>query len=145
MADKLRDLVDNADLLGHFAGADPAFWDRLVGRARQLGLERPAFYGLRYAGQLLDCPVPESVMSAIETWGPPALVRRLMDRLTANALFPPHPDESAPVAVAASRRLLYVRSHWIRMPPWLLVYHLSYKFVVTRVLRQPPIQRPLPG
>ncbi len=145
MADKLRDLVDIVDLVGHFAVEDAGFWERLVDRAGQLGLERPAFYGLRYARQLLDCPVPEHVESAIAAWGPPAPVRRLMDRLTANALYPMHPDDGSPVGVAASRRLLYMRSHWIRMPPWLLAYHLGYKFVVTRVRRKRPPQSLLQG
>lgn len=145
MADKLRDLVDIADLLGHFAAEDAGFWQRLVDRARLLGLERPAFYGLRYARQLLDCPVPEPILAAIASWGPPAPVRRLMDRLTVNALLPQHPDKPPPVSVVASRRLLYARSHWIRMPPWLLAYHLSYKFFVTRVRRQRPPHRPVPG
>jgi hypothetical protein len=136
MADKLRDLVDIADLLEHFAGADTRFWKCLVDRARRLGLERPAFYGLRYARQLLDFPVPESAVIATTTWGPPAPIRLLMDRLTINALFPQHPDRQPPVGVAASRLLLYARSHWIRMPPWLLVYHLGYKFYVTRFRRR---------
>lgn len=132
MADKLRDLVDIVDLVGHFAVEDAGFWERLVDRAGQLGLERPAFYGLRYARQLLDCPVPETVVSAIAAWGPPGPVRRVMDRLTANALYPQHSDKRLPVAASASRQLLYARSHWIRMPPWLLVYHLGYKFYVSR-------------
>jgi hypothetical protein len=68
-----------------------------------------------------------------------------MDRLTVNALLPQHPDKPPPVSVVASRRLLYARSHWIRMPPWLLAYHLSYKFFVTRVRRQRPPHRPVPG
>ena len=145
MADKLRDLVDIADLLRHFAVQDAGFWQRLVDRSRLLGLERPAFYGLRYARQLLDCPVPESVVSAVAAWGPPAPVRRLMDRLTVDALFPQHPDTPPPVSVKANRQLLYARSHWIRMPPWLLTYHLGYKFFVTRVRRQRRPRRPLPG
>jgi hypothetical protein len=136
MADKLRDLVDIADLLEHFAGADSGYWDRLTDRARLLGIQRPAFYGLRYARKLLDCPVPESVLAAIASWGPPTPVRRLMDRLTSHALFPPHPDSGAAVTVTASRRLLFIRSHWIRMPPWLLVYHLGYKFCMTRFRRR---------
>jgi len=30
------------------------------------------------------------------------------------------------------RWLLFVRSHWIRMPPVLLARHLAYKFYVRR-------------
>jgi len=131
MADKLRDLVDIDDLLQHFSGQDPDFWQRLVARAEDIDLRRPAYYSLRYARQLLDCPVPESVLDAISRWAPRQPVVWLMDRFVPRALFPPHPDYPSRLT-DISRLLLYVRSHWIRMPPWLLVYHLGYKFWVKR-------------
>lgn len=137
MADKLRDLVDIDDLIRHFASrSGDAFWNEFVERAEELDLKRPAFYSLRYASRLLDTPVPEDVLTRIASWGPPAPILKLMDRLVPSALFPPHPDYPSRV-VESSRFLLYIRSHWIRMPPWLLAYHLSYKFINTR-LRQPP-------
>jgi hypothetical protein len=49
-----------------------------------------------------------------------------MDRLVALALLPPHPDYP-PRARALACWLLYVRSHWLRMPPWLLIRHLLHK------------------
>ncbi|HNP37176.1 MAG TPA: nucleotidyltransferase family protein [Woeseiaceae bacterium] len=128
LADKLRDLVDIADLLDHFAGADAAFWDRLVLRASELDLRRPAYYSLRYASRLLDTDYPERIAGEIRRWAPPWIVVRIMDRLVPRALYPQHPDLPSR-ATELARLLLYVRSHWLRMPPWLLAYHLSVKFL----------------
>lgn len=127
LVDKLRDLVDIDELLQFFSRADSSFWQRLVARAEILDLRRPAYYGLRYTKQLLDGAIPESILNATKQWGPPAPVLWLMDRLVPRALFPPHPDHADPVT-SVSRKLLYIRSHWIRMPPWLLAYHLTVKF-----------------
>jgi hypothetical protein len=131
MADKLRDLVDINDLLQYFSRQDADFWQRLVARAEELDLRRPAYYSLRYARTLLDCPVPESVLVAISGWAPPKPVVLLMDRLVPRALYPPHPDNPSRLSEFC-RLLLFIRSHWIRMPPWLLVYHLTYKAWVKR-------------
>lgn len=128
MVDKLRDLVDIQDLLTHFSAADDSFWNRLVERTRQLGLQRPAFYGLRYVNQILGDTAPHSILHRIESWGPVAPVRRLMDGMVPRALLPPNDGE--PTALTSlCRQFMYMRSHWLRMPPWLLAYHLSVKFV----------------
>ena len=134
MTDCLRDLVDIVDLMEHGAGADEAFWPRLLDRALELDLCRPVFYAIRYAVRLLNAEVPTDVMRRSEEWRPPRLIVRLMDTIVPDALFPPDPDRPGRRA-AISRLLLYMRSHWIRMPPYLLAYHLSYKFVATRLSR----------
>ena len=131
LADKLRDLVDIDGLLQNFFSKDDEFWGRLLARAEMLDLRRPTYYSLRYAQQLLYCTIPGSVIDATATWAPPAPIVWFMDRLVPRALFPPHPDHSSRLT-EISRLLLYVRSHWIRMPPWLLAYHLSHKYFVTR-------------
>ncbi len=55
-----------------------------------------------------------------------APVRWLMDWLVPLAMLPEHPDFPRRSA-AVARWLLYARSHWLRMPPLLLVRHLGYK------------------
>jgi hypothetical protein len=132
LADKLRDLVDIDILLRHFCGLDEKFWTCLIHRAGELRITRPAYYSLRYVKELLDGPVPEDVIGKIEVWAPAPPVRWLMDRFVPRALFPQHPERPSRLTTIA-RLLLYMRSHWLRMPPWLLAYHLSYKFIVTRV------------
>lgn len=144
MDDGLRELVDIDDLLRHFAGRDPDFWRRFWPRAAELELARPAFYGLRYAAQLLDSPIPTEVLRASEAARPPAPVLALMDRLVPRALFPQHPDHHSR-RTAIARLLLYMRSHWLRMPPLMLARHLAYKFYVYHLKRRPPQQDAQPA
>ena len=134
LADKLRDLVDIDEMCRYFADQNENFWDNLLARAGKLGLERPLYYSLRYCRQLLDSPVPNVIMEQTREWAPVAPIRWLMDRLVPRALLPPHPQYPS-LLTEAARLLLFMRSHWIRMPPWLLVYHLSYKFYLTRIRR----------
>ena len=132
LADGLRDLLDIDLMCRHFAAADGTFWERLADRAISLNLGLPVFYSLRYSARLLDTPVPESVASRLAPLGPSGAVVRLMDSLVPYALFPQHPDRpSARLNIA--RLLLFIRSHWVSMPPWMLLRHLSYKFYVRHV------------
>jgi hypothetical protein len=131
LAYKLRDLVDIDGMCRDFASANSGFWDDLTSRADQLGLGRPLYYSLRYASQLLETPVPDEVTQRLRKWAPLPPVRRLMDRLVPLAILPEHPQHLSRRASLA-RLLLYIRSHWLRMPPWLLAYHLTYKFYVIR-------------
>ncbi|HVC11496.1 MAG TPA: nucleotidyltransferase family protein [Burkholderiales bacterium] len=121
----LRDLADLDSLLRHF-GRQPGFWEQLAGRAREMDLTRPLYYALRYATRILRTPVPATALRAAEIGRPSPLLRRLMDVLYLRALRPDHPgaaDRLTPLA----RHSLYVRAHWLRMPPVLLVYHLGVK------------------
>ena len=129
LADKLRDLVDIAGLLERFSSEDEEFWERLLGRAAELDLGRPAYYALRYVKTLLGTAVPDAVLEESRRFAPPRPVGWLMDRLVPQALYPQHPDHPSR-RTALSRLLLYMRSHWLRMPPWLLAYHLTYKTIV---------------
>jgi hypothetical protein len=132
MADCLRDLVDIDELLRHFRESNAGFWDGLWDRAAELDLSRPAFYALRYAHSLLGTPVPDAVLRRSREGAPSWPFVWLMDRLVPLALFPVHPDVGSHRANAA-RLLLYMRSMWIRMPPFLLARHLAYKFYVRRI------------
>ena len=132
LADKLRDLVDIDEMCRYFANQDENFWDDLLARADLLGLGRPLYYSLRYCRQLLNSQVPQDIADHSRQWSPAAPIRWLMDRLVPRALLPPHPQYPSFLTEAA-RLLLYARSHWVRMPPWLLAYHLTYKFLVTRI------------
>jgi hypothetical protein len=113
----LRDLVDLDSLLRHF-GSSPGFWPSLEARAAEMDLEGPLGYALRYSHRILGTPVPAKALSAS--------VRPWMDALFLRALQPDHPtaaDRLTPLA----RWLLYVRAHWMRLPPARLAYHLTVK------------------
>ncbi len=139
----LRDLFD-LDALLRELGSEPTFWERLVPRATQLGLERPLFYALRYSTALLGTPVPEQVLRAAQVGRPSAATLMLMDWCYSRALRPMHQSVEG-VGVRMARLALYLRSHWIRMPMPLLVYHLGRKAVLaiaTNEDRKPPPTAP---
>lgn len=121
----LRDLVDLDGLVRHFAD-DPGFWPELVPRARALGLERPLYHALRHLRGVLGTPVPEAVLEAARAGAPVWPLRRLMDALIPVALRPVHPEGRQWGKVFAWW-LLYLRGHWLRMPPGLLISHLTRK------------------
>ena len=132
----LRDLVDLSDLFAHF-GSGAGFWDDLTARAREQDLQRPLFYAMRYTQQLLGAAIPETAMAASASGAPPRPVLGLMDSLISWAMVPDHPDFPQH-RTALARWLLYVRSHWLRMPPGLLLKHLARKQVMRwKVSRKP--------
>ncbi len=123
-----RGIVDLDSLLREF-GVEDGFWRGLVPRAIQLELVRPLFYALRYTALMLDTPVPQAIRTEISrATGAPkfGLFLATMDSLFLRALRPTHASTSDAWTPLA-RWLLYVRGHWMRMPPWLLIQHLSRK------------------
>jgi hypothetical protein len=121
----LRDLTDLDALLREFSGR-PDFWQRLPARAAELDLLRPLFYALRYTNRILGTPVPAKAIQTAGAGKPPRLLLCLMDAIFLRALRPDHPS-AADMWAPAARSLLYLRSHWLRMPPLLLAYHLTVK------------------
>lgn len=121
----LRDLTDLDVLLRSFSAHD-GFWNKLTARAKQLQLGEPLRLALRYTSQLLGTPVPPEIMQemcALESRG----VRpKLLDAIYLRVLQPQH-QSTADALSPAARKLLYIRSHWLRMPPHLLAYHLGHK------------------
>ncbi|NND68293.1 MAG: nucleotidyltransferase family protein [Halioglobus sp.] len=121
----LRDVWDLDRMLRDFPGRDAAFWDELVERARRLQLETPLYHGLNYAQQVFGTPIPPAVMARAES--PLRRLRKpLMDFLYLRAFRPNHPATRLPLTGLALY-LLYVRSHYLRMPPHLLLPHLARK------------------
>jgi hypothetical protein len=114
----IRDVVDLDSLLRTF-GANPGFWPDLVQEARELDLTRPAYYALRYSRRLLDTPIPPEYLAEASRWAPIAPVRLLMDALVERTL-----TGGASATASATATALYVRSHWLRMPPFMLARHL---------------------
>lgn len=122
---RLRDLLDVHDLLCHH-GQEPGFWADLGPRARTLGFGRPLYYGLHHAQRLFGTPIPPDVLRGLDDVAPAWLIRELMNRLVPLALLPGHPDHPS-LGATVARWLIYVRAHWLRMPPGLLAKHLAHK------------------
>ena len=121
----LRELIDIDDLLRHFAG-DAAFWPAFLQRTEELGLGRPAFYALEMTRRLLGTPIPSHVHDHAERWAPPRPLRSLMTTSLATCLAASGRAAVGPT-ISTMRQALYMRSHWLRMPPLQLAGHLIHK------------------
>ena len=120
----LRDLYDIHQLYEHFQATEPDFPAVLLARSHELNLSRPLFYALHTAAELFHTPLSEELRNPGNFDLPNAAERKLMLHLIREVLRPRLPGESPP---AFRQWLLYLRSHWIRMPPGLLLSHLARK------------------
>lgn len=124
----LRDLFDIDSLVREF-GSEERFWSGLVPRAHELELIRPLQYALRYASMLLGTPVPKGIQRDVEAspeGRKAGIFLSYMDVLFVRALRPHHATASDGFTPIAHWQL-YLRGHWLRMPPWLLLRHLLHK------------------
>jgi len=121
----LRDLSD-LDLLLRQFGEREGFWNELTVRARQLELNESLRLALRYTSRLFDTPVPSDIMQEMHALETGDMRQRLLDAIYSRVLLPQH-QSTADALSPVARKLLYIRSHWLRMPPHLLAYHLGHK------------------
>jgi hypothetical protein len=125
MSHGLRDLSDLDLLLRHF-GTSPCFWPELIERAHELDLARPMYYGLNLANHIFCTPVPPHILQKASLSAPPWPICALMDVLWRRALRSQHLTAALPFAKQVLF-ILFVRAHWLRMPPLLLLRHLGIK------------------
>lgn len=111
----LRDLYDIDRLIATHA-ADPGFLPRLAACVREHGLDEPVALGLRLVHRHFGTPLPAGLLSAGDAG--------IADRLYDCAL---RPDAHAATVNQLAGLGLYVRAHWLRMPPLLLARHLARK------------------
>jgi hypothetical protein len=81
---------------------------------------------MRYTNRFLAADIPDAAIVATGVGAPPGPVLYLMDNLIGAVMIPEHPDFPRRRR-AVAQWLLYVRSHWLRMPPGLLLQHLIRK------------------
>ncbi len=122
----LRDLVDIDALIGQFS-VDAGFFDALIGRAHELDLGRPLFYALKYCRLFLHTPIPVEVISSVAKFGSGSTaVAKIMDIVllhSIGSILEGRPD----IRSSVSQIVMYVRSHYLRMPMNLLIPHLVRK------------------
>lgn len=122
----LRDLTDLDLLLREFSNKNVNFWIELLNRADRLGLGKPLFYALRYLKHFLRTPIPKEIIHFSDIYGPGVFKTRLMDFLFMQAIKPHHLSCQTYLTAFACW-LLYIRSHYLRMPWYLLIPHLTRK------------------
>ena len=115
LAGGLRNLWDIHCMAEEFATED-GFADRLQQRARRHGLELHLNRALRLSRHVYRSGSPRTNGTKLSV-SDRLYVRRLMAR-----------DRWGTEARPATRFAFYVRSHWLRMPPAMLVGHLFTKW-----------------
>jgi hypothetical protein len=124
----LRDLVDMHMLCNYFVARDRGYWGKLTVRAEELDLRRPLYYAVAAMRRILGTTVPVDAWEEIANARPGWLADRVMSRAIDRHLAP---GNMANLHSWYAQRLLYLRSHWIRMPPLMLAKHLGYKWWVS--------------
>jgi hypothetical protein len=121
----LRDLFDLYELLRDFR-SHAGFLEELLARARLHGLERPLYYAIRYTERIFGLTLPAEFQRATAELAPARLIGIVMDWTFFACVMPSTPQHKRRTS-AFARWLLYVRSHWLRMPPLMLARHLTVK------------------
>ncbi|MCG8505411.1 MAG: nucleotidyltransferase family protein [Sphingomonadales bacterium] len=120
LSNRLRDLVDLSQLVEEFRQSS-GFWGRLADRTALHDARRPVFYALATAQRLLGLELPAGFLQ--ETG---RLTASLMATLIDRAI-PPVLYEERSLGTRFARLALFIRSHWLRMPPFMLARHLLRK------------------
>lgn len=120
----LRDLYDIHVLLQHHAALHGgAFWDELEYEARSLGVAWLLAHALDCSVRRLGTSVPTGTRRRLDGGLQPT-------RPVARAVFRYGLNTRAsvtPARDALARGALFLRGHWLKMPPRLLMRHLFYK------------------
>jgi hypothetical protein len=124
----LRDLFDLDGLLKRL-NSNPAYWNDIFDRAAGIGVSRPLFYAIRYTTKILNTPVPASVVSQSKALKPSFITLAIIDYCYKKSLQPVHSSCNS-FGTSIARTILYLRSHWIRMPFIMLTHHLGRKWLL---------------
>ena len=128
-----RDLIDLYNLLTQYLNNGNSI-NSLVERSNELGLQKPVFYALRYVYIILGFYVEADIFTKFNSNTPSKLIMPIMDFLFIRALMPDHISCNDSWTELA-RWVLYIRSHWLRMPIYQLIPHLfrkSYKRITSK-------------
>jgi len=120
---RLRDLVDIDALIRHYSAQDAGFTERVREHAEVLGLQRPWEYALHFCHSMLGTPT--FPLRSLQAKGS-TVALTMMEYLVPRVLLPDSVGRPSRIN-ALARWLLYVRSHYLRMPLRLLIPHLLRK------------------
>jgi hypothetical protein len=122
LRDSLRELVDIHELITTYSTEDE-FENRLAQRAQVLGLGKPLYYALYFCRNLLGTDISEQVINDLEKYANRTPTRQILCFFMQRQLTSLSPGQRGFVTTV-SGWVLFLRSHWIKMPPLLLARHL---------------------
>lgn len=119
----IRDLYDMHLLTGEII-KDREDLEFLIERAEQLNVTRPLYYALKSLATIFNTPLPSGWEQQIQPLGPNGVTNWLMTKLIRQTLAPPTVEQHNSWWV---HNALLARSHWLRMPPGVLLKHSLHK------------------
>ncbi len=119
----LRDLADMHAQIQEAAQANDEFWTELSTRGQALNLDFPLYYVLVHLERLFAMDIP---WDRLRLRRPSRFAEVPTNWLLARGFASFHPSCHKPFTPLAEF-ILYVRSHWLRMPVTLLIPHLLRK------------------
>ncbi|HLO64120.1 MAG TPA: nucleotidyltransferase family protein [Azonexus sp.] len=127
----LRDLIDMDSLINEFSRHEN-FWPKLLERAALLNLTRPLYYALQCRSHFIGATTPEKILDSLGTqrefespltqW----VLRQLI--MTIGSILNEYPT----TGIQFAKFMIFVRSHYLRMPMHLLAPHLLRKMLVPK-------------
>lgn len=122
----LRDLVDLDTLMRQYDASNND-WNALITRAQDLDLARFLYFAMAYCKKILGTPIPDSTLLQAQKNSTLSFMKIwLFDKLFTRVLCPAH-STCNPRGLKLVSFLLFIRSHWIRMPLHILIPHLLIK------------------
>lgn len=123
----LRDVYDIHLLATHFAARDgDTFWDGLVAEAAALEVTWLAQRAFWLCSRHLDTDIPSEVTRRLAASRGARRINRASRWMFRHG-SQTRAASSTPLQDATARGLLFLRGHWLKMPPVLLARHLFYK------------------
>ena len=120
----IRDLYDLWQMSELFASQQADFWDALIARAELQNMQRPLYYALLASQLIFRQQLPTSVQQFMHRSRPGLITKALMRRFILRVLAP---VSTGDLGGSFAQWALFVRSHWLRMPPVMLLKHLLFK------------------
>ncbi len=124
----LRDLVDILTII-KFKEETPGFWNQLIHRASELGVARQLYYAVITCESILGAPIKNDVLNLVEPYSPKT-GKQFMLALFSHVMIKRISNQNQ-IMNSIAGFLLFLRSHYMKMPLKLLIPHLFIKTFLT--------------
>jgi hypothetical protein len=133
--DRLRDLLDIDMLFRRLPLADRTARQALIERARLHGMEQPLRMAAIMSRGWFETPGCDELVRDTASVGDSFFYGARVISLANRVLGPVNTLNGSARSRNTAGNLLEARSHWLRMPPWLLAYHATSKGIRTLAQR----------
>lgn len=121
----LRDLYDLHQLFSENEFKE-SFWKKLLVQAEELGLSQPVFDALTETRRVFGTNIPNFIVEKLVSQSRNKISKKARSWLFDMALRPNHPSAQN-TGSRFAQWMIFARSHHLRMPLPLLIYHLGRK------------------